>query len=279
MALPAGVSVAADGKARAGMGTEFADYNGDGRLDLIVTNHEFETHTLFRNDGGGLFTDVTVESGLGPPTLPFVGFGVAFLDIAASGDLGLMITNGHVIDNTALFRAGSAHAQRLLLFRPLDRRRFAEIGRQAGPAFATELVGRTLLTSDLDNDGDVDVVVSENGGAVRLLRNGTPRGGALLVKAVGARGNRSGIGARVTVVAGGRSQLREVKSGASYLGQSDLRLHFGVGAAASIDRVEIRWPGGVVERSGPLAPNQSITLEEGRGVVQQRPLSPALPRP
>jgi hypothetical protein len=104
VALPAGVAVAADGKARAGMGTEFADYNGDGRLDLIVTNHEFETHTLFRNDGRGLFTDVTIETGIGPPTLPFVGFGVAFLDAANSGALGLAIANGHVIDNTALFR-------------------------------------------------------------------------------------------------------------------------------------------------------------------------------
>ena len=123
--LAAGVSVARDGKPRAGMGTEFADYNGDGRLDLVVTNHEFETHSLFRSDGGGVFTDATVESGLGPPTLPFVGFGVAFFDFDNSGSLDLAIVNGHVIDNTALFRSGSTHAQRKLLFRNLNGRRFA----------------------------------------------------------------------------------------------------------------------------------------------------------
>ena len=105
--LLAGVSVARDGKPRAGMGTEFADYNGDGRLDLVVTNHEFETHSLFRNDGAGTFTDATVESGVGPPTLPFVGFGVAFFDPDNDGRLDLAIVNGHVIDNTAVFRPGS----------------------------------------------------------------------------------------------------------------------------------------------------------------------------
>src|SRR6185436_9015621 len=241
--LPAGVSVARDGKPRAGMGTEFADYNGDGRLDLVVTNHEFETHSLFRNDGGGVFTDVTVESELGPATLPFVGFGVAFFDFDNSGTLDLAIVNGHVIDNTALFRAGSTHAQRKLLFRNLNGRRLQEIGAAAGSGFARSNVGRTLIAGDVDNDGDVDLLVTNNGRAPELLRNGTSGGNAILLRLIGGAGNRDALGARVSVTAGARTQVREVKSGSSYLGQNDLRVHVGLGSAAAVDRVDIRWPG------------------------------------
>ena len=171
--LPAGVSVARDGKPRAGMGTEFADYNGDGRLDLVVTNHEFETHSLFRNDGGGTFTDATVESGVGPPTLPFVGFGVAFFDPDNNGRLDLAIVNGHVIDNTAVFRPGSTHAQRKLLLRNTNGRRFQEAGRESGRGFAADGVGRSLVAADVDNDGGMDLLVTNNGSMPELLHNDT----------------------------------------------------------------------------------------------------------
>ncbi|HEV8394430.1 MAG TPA: CRTAC1 family protein [Vicinamibacterales bacterium] len=272
--LPAGVSVARDGKPRAGMGTEFADYNGDGRLDLVVTNHEFETHSLFRNDGGGIFTDTTVESGLGPATLPFVGFGVVFFDFDNSGTLDLAIVNGHVIDNTALFRAGSSHAQRKLLFRNLNGRRLQEIGSAAGPGFARSGVGRTLIAGDVDNDGDVDLLVTNNGRAPELLRNGTSGGRAIELRLIGAGGNRDALGARVSLTAGGRTQVREVKSGSSYLGQSDLRVSFGLGDAASVDRVEIRWPGGRSERLEKPVPNQIVTVQEGRGIIASVPFAP-----
>jgi len=271
--LAAGVSVARDGKPRAGMGTEFADYSGDGRLDLVVTNHEFETHSLFRSEGGGLFTDATVESGLGPPTLPFVGFGVAFFDFDNSGSLDLAIVNGHVIDNTALFRSGSTHAQRKLLLRNLDGRRFQEIGRQAGPGFAADGVGRTLVTGDVDNDGDLDLLVTNNGAAPELLRNGTTGGNAIVLRLVGTTSNRDALGARVSVTAGGRTQVREVKSGNSYLGQSDLRVHVGLGGATAVDRVEIKWPGGRVERLEKPAANQILTVHEGRGITASTPFS------
>ena len=271
--LAAGVAVARDGKPRAGMGTEFADYNGDGRLDLVVTNHEFETHSLFRNEGGGLFTDTTVDSGLGPPTLPFVGFGVAFFDFDNSGTLDLGIINGHVIDNTALFRPGSTHAQRKLLFRNLNGRRLQEIGRDAGPGFAPPGVGRTLITGDIDNDGDVDLLVTNNGGVPELLRNGTAGGNAIVLRLIGVTSNRDALGARVSVTAGGRTQVREVKSGSSYLGQNDLRVHVGLGAAASVDRVDIRWPGGRSERLEKLPLNQIVTVQEGRGMTASAPFT------
>jgi hypothetical protein len=266
--LLAGVAVARDGKPRAGMGTEFADYNGDGRLDLIVTNHEFETHSLFRNDGGGSFVDATVEAGIGSPTLPFVGFGVVFFDFDNSSDLDLSIVNGHVIDNTAMFRAGSTHAQRKLLFRNTNGRRLVEVGAEAGGGFAQSSVGRSLIAADVDNDGDLDLVVTTNGGRLELLRNdGGNRQNALLVRAVGARVNRDGIGARLTLTAGGRRQRRDVKSGSSYLGQNDLRAHFGLGDNTAIEQLEIRWPGGQTETLRDVRANEIVTVTEGRGIT------------
>jgi hypothetical protein len=271
--LAAGVAVARDGKPRAGMGTEFADYNGDGRLDLVVTNHEFETHSLFRNDGGGVFTDATVDSGLGVATLPFVGFGVAFFDFDNSGTLDLGIVNGHVIDNTAIFRAGSSHAQRKLLFRNPNGRRLQEIGSAAGAGFARAGVGRALVTGDVDNDGDLDLLVTHNGAAPELLRNGTNGGPAIVLRLVGAAGNRDALGARVSVTAGGRTQVREVKSGSSYLGQNDLRVHVGLGNAAAVDRIEIRWPGGRLERLDKPPVNRILTVQEGRGIAGSDPFA------
>jgi hypothetical protein len=272
--LLAGVAVARDGKPRAGMGTEFADYDGDGKLDLVVTNHEFESTSLFRGDGRGAFVDVTLEAGISSPTLPFVGFGVAFLDIDNDADLDLSIVNGHVIDNTAVFRAGSTHKQRKLLFQNTNGRRFAEVGRQSGPGFARDDVGRTLLAGDIDNDGDIDIVVTNNGGAAEVLRNSVGNGrNSIEVRVVGSRSNRDGLGARVTVTAGGRTQVREVKSGSSYLGQNDLRVHVGLGDATRVDRIDVRWPAGTTETIRDIPANQIVTITEGQGITGRSPFS------
>jgi hypothetical protein len=282
VALAAGVAVGRDGKPRAGMGTEFADYNGDGRLDLVVTNHEFETHSLFRNDGKGSFSDASVEAGIASPTLPYVGFGVAFFDGDNDANLDLAIVNGHVIDNTAIFRAGSSHAQRRLLFQNTPStslgaggRRFAEMSKQAGPGFATPAVGRTLISGDIDNDGDVDLVITNNGGGLEVLRNNVGRERhALEVRVAGVRSpstplrasNSDGIGARVTITAQGRTQMREVKSGSSYLGQNDLRVHFGLGEITRVETLEVRWPTGDVETIRDVAADQILTITEGKGI-------------
>jgi hypothetical protein len=265
--LLAGVAVARDGKPRAGMGTEFADFDGDGKLDLVVTNHEFESTSLFHNDGRGAFVDVTLDAGIGSPTLPFVGFGVAFLDADNDGDLDHSIVNGHVIDNTAMFRAGSTHAQRKLLFQNTNGRRFTEVSRQSGAGFARDGVGRTLLAGDLDNDGDIDVVISNNGGATEVLRNGGTGRNSIEIRIVGSRSNRDGLGARISVAAGGRTQVREVKSGSSYLGQNDLRAHVGLGEATRVERIDVRWPAGGTDTIRDVPANQIVTIAEGQGIT------------
>jgi len=270
VALPSGVAVASDGRPRAGMGTDFGDYDGDGDLDLFVTNHELEAHTLFRNLGKGLFEDATFTSGVGPPTLPFVGFGAGFLDADNDGDLDLAIVNGHVMNTPSHFRPGAKEAQRNLLLRN-DGGRFRDVSRLAGPGFAIENISRTLAAADIDNDGDLDLLVTNNAAAPDLLRNqGAAGANSLLVRLVGTRSNRDAIGARLRVTAGGKTQMREVKAGSSYLGQHDLRVHFGLAQATTVDRLEIRWPNGQMETVPNIAVNQIVTITEGKGVTDRR---------
>jgi hypothetical protein len=256
------------------MGIDTGDYDGDGQLDLVVTNLDFEMHTLRRGLGRGLFGDATTESGIGFPTLPFVGFGVAFLDFDNDGQLDIAIANGHILDNAPLFRTGSTYLQRKLLFHNTTLRRFVEVGRTAGPAFAAEKVGRGLAVGDIDNDGDLDLLVTNNGQDAELLRNdGGNRANALLVQLRGAGRNTQAIGARIRLTAGSRTQIRDVKAGSSYLSQNDLRAHFGLGAAARADRLEVLWPSGRMETVADVPANQIITIEEGRGIVARQPFS------
>jgi len=270
-ALLAGVALAIDGAARAGMGTDAGDYDGDGRLDLIVTNLDLETHSLFRNMGGRLFAYVTSEVGLSAATRPFVGFGVNWFDYDNDGAVDLAIANGHVLDNTALLRAGSRHAQRPQLFRNVNGR-FVETGRQSGAVFESARVRRGLAVGDVDNDGDLDVLLTTNGGDVELLRNdGGNTQNALAVRVVGTKANRDGIGTRLRLTAGGRTQVREIRTGSSYLSQSDVRAHFGLGGAGVVDRLEIRWPGGRVEILEKITVGQIITVAEGQGLQMATP--------
>ena len=271
--LLAGVSVAADSKPRAGMGTAFGDFDGDGKLDLVVTNHEFEMHSLFRSLGGGVFTDVTQESGLGPLTLPYVGFGVAFLDFDNDTRTDLAIVNGNVVDNIALFRKGAKHAQPSLLLRNVGTR-FQNLAKQAGPGFASERVSRGLAKGDIDNDGDVDLLITNNGGAAQLLVNEVGnRNNALLLRLIGTKSNRDGIGARLRLTVGSRTLVDQVASGSSYLAQHDLRVHFGLGSAAKADRLEIAWPSGRVEVLESLPANHVITVREGEGEIRRVPFA------
>jgi enediyne biosynthesis protein E4 len=273
--LPAGVALASDGRVRAGMGTDFGDYDGDGLPDLVVTNFESETHSLFRNLGKGLFADATFESGVGPVTLPFLGFGVAFFDYDNDADLDLAIANGHVLDNTRLFRSTSRYAQRNLLLRNDGKGRFTDVGRQSGPAWTLEKVSRALASGDIDNDGDLDLLVSNNGQPPDLLRNdgGARSGNALLIRLRGRESNRDGIGAIVTATVGARRLVRQVHAGSSYLGQNDVRIHLGLGRAPAVDRLDIRWPNGRVETVKGVAAQQVVTIGEGMGIIDRHTLN------
>jgi hypothetical protein len=272
--LMSGIAVGADGKARAGMGIDTGDYDGDGLLDLVITNLDFEMHTLNRGLERGLFGYATTESGIGFPTLPFVGFGVAFLDFDNDAQLDIAISNGHILDNAPQFRRGSTYAQRKLMFRNTTLRRFVEVGRTLGPGFAAERVGRGLAAGDIDNDGDLDLLVTNNGQAAELLRNdGGNRGHALIVRLRGAARNTEAIGARIRLTSESRTQIRDVKAGSSYLSQNDLRAHFGLRAAGRVDRIEVLWPSGRKEAVADVPANQIITIEEGKGIVARQMLS------
>ena len=272
--LVAGVAVASDGKARAGMGIDAADYDGDGQLDVAITNLDFEMHSLYRGLERGLFSDATSESAIGFPSLPFVGFGVSFLDYDNDARLDLAIATGHILDNAPQFRPGATYAQRHLLFRSVTPRRFVEVGKSAGPAFNALKVSRGLATGDIDNDGDLDLLVTTNGQDAELLRNdGGNRGRAVLIDLRGAPPNRSAIGARVRATVRLRTQTRDVRAGSSYLSQSDLRLHFGLGSATTIARLDVQWPSGKTETLRNVAADQLLTIQEGAGIVEQKPLA------
>ena len=272
-ALQSGVSVADDGKPRAGMGADTGDYDGDGQLDLIVTNLDFEMTSLFRNLGKRLFAYATRESGIGAPTRPFVGFGVLFLDYDNDSRLDIAVVNGHVMDNTALFRQGSTHAQPNFLLHNEDGRHFREAGKLSGSAGTPDKVSRGLAAADYDNDGDLDLLVTNNGDRLDLLRNdGGNARNSLLVDLVARKSAPNGIGARLTVTAGSRTLVREVKAGSSYLSQSDTRVHVGLDAAASVERVEVRWPAGTTDVFRNVAANQILTVREGEGIVDRKPL-------
>jgi hypothetical protein len=267
-ALTAGVAVAADGQPRAGMGIDAGDYDRDGRFDVVITNLDFQMHSLHRALDGGLFTSSGIESGIGYPTLPFVGFGVAFLDFDNDAQLDLAIANGHILENAPQFRAGATYRQRNLLFRNTTLRRFQEVGRSAGPGFALVKVSRGLATGDIDNDGDLDLLVTNNGETVDLLRNdGGNQGNALLLRLVGSGANTGAIGARVRLTTPSGTQVREVRAGSSYLSQHDLRLHVGLGAAAQADVVEVLWPSGRTETLRAVPAGQIVTIAEGKGIV------------
>ena len=211
---------------------------------------------------------MTFASGAGEATLPYVGFGAAFLDYDNDGDLDLAVADGDVIDNVNLIRDTSSYKQLNLLLRNDGSGKFTSVGPESGPGFALKKASRALAVGDLDNDGDLDIVVSNVGDTADLLRNdGGTRGNSILVSTVGSRSNRDGIGARLKLTVGGKILVRDVKAGSSYLAQNDLRVHFGLGGAPKADRLEIHWPGGPVEVIENIQANRVLTVRQGEGAV------------
>ncbi len=238
IATTAGVAYNDDGLEQASMGVDAADYDNDGRLDLIVTSFERDTNELYRNLGGGQFRDATMLSGIGPPSFLLLGWGVGFYDFDNDGRRDLFVANGHVYPEVDTVQMGTSYAQRHLLHYNLGDGRFEEAAARSGAAFRKAYPGRGVAFGDYDNDGDIDILINNMDEPPTLLRNdGGNRG-----QWIGFRG--APVGARVTIWVGGRQQVAEVKSAASYLSSNDPRVHFGLGDAAAVERVVIRLPSG-----------------------------------
>ena len=265
--LLAGVGYSEDGQPQAGMGTDLGDFDGDGWLDIIVTNLDFEYNTLYRGDASGIFTDVSYNSGLAEPSINYVGFGTFFFDYDNDGWLDVFVATGHIIDNIAVFGSVSTYEQPNFLFRNNGDGTFDDVSRTTGAFFTMKDVARGAAAGDVDGDGDEDVLVTRCGQTAVLLENvGGNENGWLALRLVGTESNRDGVGARVSVHFGDRVVMREVKAGSSYLSQSALELTFGLGNHDVVDRVEIRWPSGTVETLEAVAARSRLTLVEGKKI-------------
>jgi hypothetical protein len=260
----AGVAYNEEGRAQAGMGADVGDFDGDGRLDLVVTNFSHDYSTLYHNDGGMMFSDVSLSTGFGPPTMPMLGWGVHFLDYDSDGRRDLFEANGHVYPGVDDLNLGTTWLQPCQLFHNEGGMRFREVGAQSGEAFAERHSARGSAVGDLDNDGDPDLVVNNMDEIPSLLRNeGKPRGHWIGLLLQGTGGNRGAIGARATVIAGTLRQVDEVRAGSSHNSSSDPRLLFGLGRAAGPVRVEVRWPTGAKQVFDRLDADRYHTLKQG----------------
>jgi len=271
--VSSGTGFSESGVPQAGMGTDAADVNGDGRMDLIVTNLDYETNELYLNNGDLTFTDATFAAGLGEPGYLDVGFGVDFLDFDNDGDKDMLIANGHILDNVEEFRDQLTYKQPRSLMANDGNGRFKEVGPSLGEAFRRPAVGRGLAVGDYDDDGDLDFFALNCNSRAELFRNDggndPARGGGnwLMLELEGTRSNRDGVGARVRVLTKGpdgkeRWQVDEVRAGSSYLSSNDPRLHFGLGAARKAQTVEIRWPSGTLQRLDGVEGNRLHKVKE-----------------
>ena len=266
-----GFALNADGREIAGMGIGVGDYRNNGLLDLMVTDFSDDYKVLYRNDGGGNFTDVSYQTGIAQDGIPFLGWGTWFFDYDNDGWKDLMMINGHVYPQVDQYDWGTSFAQRPLLYHNLEGRRFALVPPVEGTGLAEVFAGRGAAFGDLFNDGKIDVVVNVIDHHPVLLRNVSNDGHHWVeMKLIGGpRSPRDAVGATVYLVANGMRQRGDVLSGGSYLSSSDPRVHFGLGDAAKVDSVEIHWPSGRIEKLNLPSVDRIFTIEEGKGIVGQ----------
>ena len=271
--LQAGVALNADGRAQAGMGVAAGDYNRDGWLDIVKTNFDDDTTSLYRNLGGGMFDDATVAGGLGVNNR-YLGWGTGFVDFDLDSWPDIFIVNGHVYPEADRIGGRYSYDQQKLLYRNLGNGRFEDVSSRAGSGVLARKAARGAAFGDLFNSGRQDVVVNNMNDSPSLLHDcAPPTGHSLVVQLIGTRSNRSAIGARLTVHVAGRRLIDEVRSGGSLCSQNDLRVHVGLGARTRADRIDVAWPSGAAEVIPGIDADQLVVVREGEGVIRHEPLA------
>jgi hypothetical protein len=268
--IEAGAALSPDGKPQAGMGVSIGDYDRDGKLDIVKTNFAGDTDSLYGNLGDNNFQDRTYEAGLGINTR-YLGWGVGFLDMDNDGWLDILIANGHVYPEVSSSKTEAPYAEHKYLYRNLRNRRFEDVSDKGGPGIVAAVAARGCAFGDYDNDGDIDVIVNCVNSLPQLLRCESQwKRSWIKVKVIGVKSNRTGIGAKVRVLAKTQKvsptpmlQVDEVRSGGSYYSQNDLRLHFGLDQAEVVDSLEVRWPSGQVDKFNNLPVNRLHIVTEG----------------
>jgi len=271
---PSGIALNENGREQAGMGLAVGDYDNDSRVDFYITNFSDDTNTLYHNDGEANFTDVTFQAGHGEVTMPFLGWGTSFLDFDNDGWKDVLVVNGHVYPVVDKQQWGTSYAQQSLLFRNLKNGKFERVAAAPASGLALAIPARGLAVGDLDGDGRLDAVINNIDSTPTVLKNVTRDAGhwiALrLVGDVTKKSPKDAIGAIAYVTTGGIRQRQDVISGASYASQNDQRLHFGIGAATKVDKLEIKWPGGATETINVNGCDKVFTIVEGKGAVSNK---------
>jgi enediyne biosynthesis protein E4 len=283
IALEAGVAYSDAGKKRAGMGTDAEDYDLSGRQSLVIGNFTNESVSLYHNDGSGLFSDNSISSGIASPSISSLTFSTFFFDYDLDGLPDIFALNGHVADDISVVQPTIHYAEPPLLFHNQGKGKFDDVTDRVGTALRQAVVGRGAAYLDFDNDGDLDLVLTTSNGPAKLLRNDNGNQNDMLrIKTIGTRSNHDGIGARITVTTnGGQHLFKIVKSGSSYLSQSELPVTFGLGkpSPGKVVSLDIVWPSGKKESERNIEPNQFLTLEEGKGIVSRHAINLSGPKP
>jgi enediyne biosynthesis protein E4 len=276
--VASGIAFSEDGIARAGMGVDAADYDRSGHPSVIISNFANQMVSLYHNEGNGLFVDEAPQSEVGRATLVTLGFGCFFFDYDNDGWADIFVADGHIEDQIERVQKRVTYAEPSHLFRNLSGGKFQEVTAQMGESFATPRVARGAAYADIDNDGFLDVLVTTNAGPAVLFHNEGGTNHSLRLKLVGTKSNRDGIGAMVVVASRSQQdrQMKMLRSGSSYLSQSELLLTFGLGPQTKADTVEIQWPSGQVDKLSNVNAGQTITVEEGKGVVSNRSYGKAI---
>src|SRR5207248_2847702 len=266
VAVETGIAFSAEGKARAGMGVDVGDFDNSGRPGIAITNFDNEMIGLYRTDASGNFSDIAVQSGIGLPSKTTLGFGCAFADCDLDGSLDLIAVNGHIDDTVRSIR-NVGYAQPPQLFVNDGKGNFREAAGEIGGGFSSPKVGRGLAMGDFDRDGDIDVLMTTNSGPAYLFRNDQTSGNhSVRFRLLGTKSNRDAIGAQVKVFSGGMMQTRTVKSGSSYLSQSELPVTFGLGKRDRIERAVIYWPSGGTDEFKDLAVGKTYQITENKSI-------------